>query len=184
MNWESIFKECYQKLPGLKERELEFFINHWHQPLSQQEIEEISGRQRNPFPKSDPLYKLYQPFDPAKWIIPNKRLPAAYLDFLRYSDGGEFGNGERHFQFFSADELRAMMLAYEFPQYMPGAVPFAMDGCGHHYAWDMRIDREDDEYPILVTHSGNLGYEDAAQIAETFMELCLGTISVEDFLYG
>ncbi|MCE5173338.1 SMI1/KNR4 family protein [Paenibacillus profundus] len=184
MNWESVFEVCYRKHSGVRERELEQVVNHWNKPLSEEEIAEIRGRQRNPFPETNPLHRLYQPFDPAKWSIPNKRLPAAYLDLLRYSNGGEFGNGDRYFQFFSADELRAMLLAYEFPEYMPGAVPFAMDGCGHHYAWDMRSSSEEDEHPILVSHSGNLGYEDSAQVAATFIELCTGTISAEDLLYG
>ncbi|TQR46329.1 SMI1/KNR4 family protein [Paenibacillus popilliae] len=184
MNWASVFEVCYQKNPGLTEQEVEHFISHWNNPLSEEEIAEIRERQRNPFPVTDPLHKLYHPFDPAKWSIPNKCLPAAYLDLLRYSNGGEFGNGARHFQFFSADELRAMMLAYEFPEYMPEAIPFAMDGCGIHYAWDMRSSSEENEYPILVSHSGNLGYADSAQIASTFLELCTGTISAEDLLYG
>ncbi|MDK8180314.1 SMI1/KNR4 family protein [Paenibacillus sp. UMB4589-SE434] len=183
MNWKSVFEVRYQELPGVTEQELEHVLDNWNKPLSKDEIIEISGRQRNPFPKSDPMHHLFQPFDPSKWSIPRKRLPATYLDLLRYSNGGEFANGERHFQFFSADELRVMLLAYEFPQYMPGAVSFAMDGCGHHYAWDMRSDQEQTEYPILVTHSGNLGYEDAVHIAGTFIELCKGTISVEDLLY-
>ncbi|MNW47474.1 hypothetical protein D3C74_248050 [compost metagenome] len=184
MNWESIFEMSYQKCYGLPEDQLVHFLTQWHMPLSKEEIAEISGNQRNPFPVSDPLHKLYQPFDPAKWSIPNKPLPVDYLDFLRYSNGGEFGNGKRHFQFFGADELRALLLAYEFPEYMPGAVPFATDGCGNHYIWDMRADRVNHEYPILVSHSGNLGYEDAALIAGTFMELCRGTVSAEAVLHG
>ncbi len=184
MNWESVFEHNYENIPGVSERELESFMMNWNKPLSEEEIAEIKGRQRNPFPVTDPLHGLYRPFDPSLWTIPVKRLPAAYLDFLKFSNGGEFGNGERHFQFFGTESLRSMMLAYEFPEYMPGAIPFAMDGCGHHYAWDMRHDPEGDEYPIFVSHSGNLGYEDAAQIAETFMELCQGKISAEDILYG
>lgn len=184
MNWESVFEVCYQKNPALTELEAEHFISHWNKPLSEGEIAEIRGSQRNPFPVTDPLHKLYQPFDPAKWSIPNKRLPAAYLDLLRYSNGGEFGNGARQFQFFSAEELRAMMLAYEFPEYMPESIPFAMDGCGIHYAWDMRSSSEEDEYPILLSHSGNLGYADSAHVASTFLELCMGTISAEAILYG
>ncbi|TVX93401.1 SMI1/KNR4 family protein [Paenibacillus agilis] len=184
MNWKAVFEVCYEKCPEATEQELDMLINDWHRPLSEHEIKEIVERQRNPFPVSDPLHKQYQPFDPAKWIIPNKRLPATYVELLRYSNGGEFGNGERYFQFFSTAEFRAMMLAYEFPEYMPGAVPFAMDGCGHHYAWDMRSNKDQDEYPILVSHSGNLGYEDAVHIAETFIELCQGTISAEDIRYG
>ncbi|WP_028545518.1 SMI1/KNR4 family protein [Paenibacillus taiwanensis] len=183
MNWKTVFEVCYQEFPGITEQQLEMVLNSWNKPLSKEEIMDISKRQCNPFPKSDPMYPLYKPFDPAKWTIPTNRLPASYLDLLRYCNGGEFATGERHFQFFSGDELRAMLLAYEFPQYMPGAVPFAMDGCGHHYVWDMRSDQNQAEYPILVAHSGNLGYEDALPIAGTLIELCKGTISVENLLY-
>nr|WP_195575263.1 SMI1/KNR4 family protein [Paenibacillus sp. 1001270B_150601_E10] len=175
---------CYRKAPGATEQELESFRDHWNASLSDEEIVVIKRRQRNPFPQSNPMHKIYKPFDPSLWFIPDKRLPAAYLDFLRYSNGGEFGNGDRHFQFFGTDDVRLMMLDYEFPEYMPGSVPFAMDGCGHHYAWDMRRGQEDGEYPILVSHSGNLGYQDAIQIAASFIELCQGTVSVEDLLYG
>lgn len=30
-----------------------------------------------------------------------------------------------------------MNLAYEFAEYMPGSVSFAMDGSGNHYIFDM-----------------------------------------------
>ncbi|RRJ66156.1 SMI1/KNR4 family protein [Paenibacillus oralis] len=184
MNWEAVFEVCYRKHAGLSSAEPDRFQAGWHQPLTEREIAEIRENQRNPFPVSNPLHALYRPFDPALWSIPNKPLPADYLDFLRFSNGGEFENGERYFQFFDADEVRSMLLAYEFPEYMPGAVPFAMDGSGNHYIWDMRGDRKNREYPILVASSGNLGYEDAVQIAETFMELCRGTTSAEDVLFG
>ncbi|NOU79416.1 SMI1/KNR4 family protein [Paenibacillus sp. LMG 31459] len=184
MNVESLFEICYQKHPGASEPELTRFTEEWQKPLTQEEIAEITGRQRNPFPVNDPLYAVYRPFDPALWTIPDLPLPAAYLSFLRYSNGGEFGNGERYVQLFGTDQLRSMMLAYEFPEYMPGGVPFAMDGSGHHYIWDMRTAREDGAYPILIAHSGNLGYEDAAWIAGSFEELCRGTVSAEDVLYN
>ncbi|GGG88746.1 SMI1/KNR4 family protein [Paenibacillus radicis (ex Gao et al. 2016)] len=184
MNWDTLFDKKYEMLPGLENAELEQFQNSWHKPMNDLEIQEIVSRQRNPFPVNDPLYGRYTPFDPSLWSIPQKALPASYLEFLRYSNGGEFGNGDRHFQFFSAEELRSMMLAYEFPEYMPDAVPFAMDGCGNHYVWDMRSDRDDGEYPILVASSGNLGYEDCIQIADSFVELCLGTTSADEELHG
>jgi hypothetical protein len=184
MKWDTVFEMNYQTYPGLQEEELENFQHAWPMPLTDLEVQEIVGRQRNPFPVTDQLNPQYTPFDPNLWSIPHQALPASYLDFLRYSNGGEFGNGDRYFQFFSAAELRSMLLAYEFPEYMPGAVPFAMDGSGNHYIWDMRSARPDREYPILVSHSGNLGYEDAIQIADTFLDLCLGTTSADDELHG
>lgn len=182
MNWEKAFDVCYWKNTGLREENIEQFLTQWNQPLTEQEITEIMRNQRNPFPESNPLHQLYKPFDPAKWTIPDRPLPPSYLDFLRYADGGEFGNRERYFQFFSSGQLREMFLAYEFPEYMPGAVPFAMDGCGNHYIWDMRMPWKNGEYPILVSHSGNLGYEDAVIIADTFEMLCEGTTSADDIL--
>ncbi|WP_042161966.1 SMI1/KNR4 family protein [Paenibacillus gorillae] len=184
MNWGTLFEKNYHMFTGVSEAELEQFQNSWNKPMNDLEIQEIVSRQRNPFPINDPLHGLYKPFDPSLWSIPQKTLPESYLAFLRYSNGGEFGNGDRYLQFFSAEELRAMMLAYEFPQYMPGAVPFAMDGSGNHYCWDMRSERDDREYPILVASSGNLGYEDCIRIADTFVELCLGTTSADDALHG
>lgn len=183
MNWATTFDMCYRTSSGITDLELQSFIDSWNLPLSEQELAEIKKQQRNPFHATNPMYELYTPIDPSKWTIPNKRLPAAYIAFLQYSNGGEFGQGERYFQFFNSDELRAMMLAYEFPEYMPGSVPFAMDGCGHHYIWDMREDPARDEYPILVSHSGNLGYDDAMLVATSFVELCQGTVSVEQLLY-
>ncbi|MDF9844489.1 MULTISPECIES: SMI1/KNR4 family protein [unclassified Paenibacillus] len=185
MNWSNLFSSSYQKQPGLSAAELESFTAGWHQPLTESELSEIVSRQRNPFPAAHPLYAQYTPFDPELWSIPQHPLPASYLDFLRYSDGGEFGNGDRYFQFFSAGELRSMMLAYEFPEYMPGAVPFAMDGSGNHYIWDMRSPANSEgEYPVLVSHSGSLGYEDSIVIAQSFLELCSGTTAVDDELNG
>jgi hypothetical protein len=183
MNWDSVFGVCYRKHPGAGAEELMRFAREWNNPLSPEEKADITGRQRNPFPVTDPLHSLYRPFDPGLWTLPGLPLPALYLEFLSYSNGGEFGNGERFFQFFGTADLRAMMLAYEFPQYMSGGVPFAMDGSGHHYIWDMRSPLGNGEYPILAAHSGNLGYDDAARIADSFKELCRGTESVEDILY-
>jgi hypothetical protein len=67
-----------------------------------------------------------------------------------------------------------MMLAYEIPQYMPGAVPFAFDGGGTFYLFDMRCDPSDGEYPIVFCNAGALFWEDAIHVAETFPGACQG----------
>lgn len=95
----------------------------------------------------------------------------SYLDLLKYSNGGEFQQGERYFQFFHNGDLREMNLAYELPEYMPNAVSFAMDGSGNHYMFDMREESGDGEYPILFAHSGNLGYEDCERVADSLPAL-------------
>ncbi|WP_018754324.1 SMI1/KNR4 family protein [Paenibacillus terrigena] len=182
MNWNTVFEKEYMKEEGLPENELQHFLSTWNMQMAGQEIAEIVERQRNPFPVTDPLHRQYTPFDPSRWTIPQMKLPDSYLQFLRYSNGGEFGNGDRYFQFFGAAEFREMNLAYELPEYMQGAVSFGMDGCGNHYVFDMRADMRDGEYPILAAHSGNLGYEDSKKVADSFAELCIGTTSIDDEL--
>jgi len=182
MNWNTVFEKEYTKEEGLPENQLQHFLSSWNMQISGQEIAEIVERQRNPFPMTDPLYHQYKPFDPSQWTMPQMKFPDSYLQFLRYSNGGEFGNGDRYFQFFGAAEFREMNLAYELPEYMQGAVSFGMDGCGNHYVFDMRADMREGKYPILAAHSGNLGYEDCRKVANSFAELCIGTTSIDDEL--
>jgi hypothetical protein len=182
MIWNTVFDKEYMKVEGLSQNDLQSFLSTWNMPMTEEEIAEIVKRQRNPFPVNDPLYSQYTPFDPSRWAIPQMNLPDSYMQFLQYSNGGEFGNGDRYFQFFGSSEFRAMNLAYEFPEYMQGAVSFGMDGCGNHYIFDMRNDMRDGEYPILAAHSGNLGYEGCKKVAHSFAELCMGTTSIDDEL--
>lgn len=186
MNWETVFEVCYRKRPGAEAEELMRFAGEWNKPLTQEEKAEITGRQRNPFPASDPKHSLYRPFDPGLWTLPELPLPALYLELLGYSNGGEFGNGERLFQFFGTGDLRDMMLDYEFPEYMPGGVPFAMDGYGNHYIWDMRTPSGNGEYPILAADSGDLNFDAAVRVADSFEELCREREKepVKDMLYN
>ncbi|SFE62127.1 SMI1 / KNR4 family (SUKH-1) [Paenibacillus algorifonticola] len=184
MKWTFRFENSYQKADALSEDDLQHFLNNWNAALTEEEKQEIADRQHNPFPVTDPLHLHYVPLNPATWTFPQKNLPGSYLAFLRYSNGGEFGSGDRHFQFFSAANLREMNLAYDFPAYMPGAVSFGMDGSGNHYIWDMRHNSADGEYPIIVAHSGNLDYEDCRKIADTFLELCSGKTAADDELHS
>ncbi|SCW28819.1 SMI1 / KNR4 family (SUKH-1) [Paenibacillus tianmuensis] len=186
--WSNVFERQYHKLEGATQDELDRLVKTWNEKLSPQEIAGIAERQKNPFPVNDPLHEEYKPFDPSLWDLPQKKLPDSYLDFLRYSNGGEFTTGDRYFQFFGTKELREYNLAYEFPEYMAGSVSIGMDGCGNHYILDMRDDMIEDEYPILAAHSGNLGYEDeegfttCKQVALSFPELCKGTTSIDEEL--
>ncbi|MBE1444442.1 SMI1/KNR4 family protein [Paenibacillus sp. OAS669] len=178
--WNHVFELEHVKRPPADENELDRFVTAWNAALSEQEMAEIAGRQRNPFPAGHELYDQYKPFDPALWKLPQKAFPASYLDFLRYSNGGEFQNGDRFFQFFGTDQLREYNLAYELPEYMKHAVSFAMDGCGNHYLFDMREERNNNEYPILVAHSGYLDYDGCVLVAESFLELCSGRTSMDE----
>ncbi len=114
-------------------------------------------------------------------MMPNFGLPGSYLSFLRWSNGGNFVKGKREFGFFPAVDsrcgVRAMMLVYHLPEYMPGAVPFAFDGAGSFYLFDMREPPIDDEFPVVLSHAGSLGWgeEDCERLADDFVRLLVGT---------
>ena len=109
-------------------------------------------------------------------------LPASYLSFLGWSNGGEFRNGERWFQFFQAlhpsQGVHAMQLAYGVPRYMPGALPFAFNGGGAFYLFDTRFGLAADEYPVVIARAGNLGWapDECFPVAPSFLAAGQGTV--------
>ena len=179
INWKQMFSQDPPEEGATKE-EVQALASTICEPLSAEEIQQINASQSNPFPASDPLHGKYKPFDPRKWQLPSQPLPPSYLDFLRWSNGGEVASGDRQFGFFSTATLREYLLSYNVPQYMPGALPFAFDGGGCFYLFDMRKEPVDGEYPILFVGAGNLGYEDAVHVADSFVDACKGTTDPAD----
>jgi hypothetical protein len=184
-DWSSVFDEAYP-VAGASATDLERFVATVGQSLTPAEAGAINRGQRNPFPKGDPHYELWRPFDASQWVMPDRPLPASYLVLLRWSNGGEFRKGGRWFQFFPALDpghgVRAMLLAYHLPQYMPGALPFAFNGGGTFYLFDMRGAAKDGEYPVVCAHAGNLGWEpgECLRIAETLESACRGVADVDE----
>ena len=80
------------------------------------------------------------------------------------------------------DGVRATLLAYHVPQYLPGALPFAFNGEGTLYLFDMRQPAKGGEYPVVCSQAGNLGWEvdECLKIAKTFEAACHGTGNVEE----
>jgi hypothetical protein len=179
MKWDEVFDESHPVKPATA-AVIARFVSSANKPLSSKDIAAITRAQSNPFPKSDPLHAAFRPFDPSRWVIPSRPLPESYLDFLKWSNGGEFRSGERLFQFFPAQSaahgVRAMLLAYHVPQYMPAALPFAFDGSGTFYLFDMRDPAIAGEYPIGCVSSGSLGWgpEEYIRIADSFHAACRG----------
>ncbi len=176
-DWPRIFEELYP-VPGAGEHEISLLVHTFGVALSAEELSAIRSGQINPYPPTHPLYASYAPFDPRRWKFPAGALPADYLDFLSWSNGGEFRTGDRWFQFFPATDpvhgLRAMLLAYRIPQYMPFALPFAMDGGGGFYLFDMRDPA--DEPPIVWAHAGSFGWapDEHVPLAASFLAACAG----------
>lgn len=173
MEWDAVFDEVAERQPGATEAVIARFVAEVARPMSADEIREIAEHQQNPFPAGDPFHTEWRPIDAGAWRLPDKPLPASYLSLLRWSNGGEFRSGDRWFQLLPALDrqhgVRAIMLAYHVPEYMPGALPIAFDGAGAFYLLDMRHDMVDGEFPVGCVHSGELSWEDDAyeEIATT-----------------
>jgi len=179
IDWKKVFAQSFPER-GATQQELRDLVSTISMPLSETEIQAITASQRNPFPVTHPLHTAYKPFDPRQWRLPWRSLPLSYLDFLEWSNGGEFVQGARQFGFFSTAELRNFLLDYSVPRYMPGALPIAFDGGGCFYLFDMRNNPVDGEYPVLFAAAGNLDYSDAVPVAESFLEACTGTTDPSD----
>lgn len=118
--------------------------------------------------------------DVPSWSFPSHALPDSYLAFLRWANGGTFVTGDREFGMLAAEELRRYMLDYNLPYHLPGAVPFALDGEGGFYLFDMRGPPDTrGEYPILHVPGGDLGYDEAATLGQTFEQALGGRTAVE-----
>jgi hypothetical protein len=185
IDWSSTFDEAYP-VAGASPADLQRFMATVGQPVTPAEVKGINRGQRNPFPKGDPLHASWRPFDPSLWVVPARPLPPSYLAFLAWSNGGEFRTGKQWFQFFPVLDpgqgVRAVLLAYRLPQYMPEALPFAFNRAGTFYLFDMRRAAKRGEYPVVASHSGNLGWEpdECIQVAKSFKAACRGSVPVDD----
>jgi hypothetical protein len=176
MDWERLF-HCVDKEAPASDDDIAYLQESVLSPLTESEIAEINAGQSNPFPLSDPLHANYKPFDPSKWQIPRRRFPESFVEFLRWSNGGNFERGEWLFNMFPTSGIRDFLLAYQIPEYMPGAIPFAFDGAGGFYLFDMRDAPVDGEYPIVSAHAGDLGWEDDdRKLADTFLQAILSRV--------
>ena len=59
--WNDVFERKWEKRPGVKQEEMDAFLQTWNVALSMQELQEIRARQKNPFPQSSPFYAQYTP---------------------------------------------------------------------------------------------------------------------------
>ncbi|MDY0282481.1 MAG: SMI1/KNR4 family protein [Salinivirgaceae bacterium] len=187
MDWMQLFDEA-SPAPGADDDEIEKFVSSIQLPLTESEADEISQNLKNPFPPTHPLHASYKPFDPKKWMMPDKPLPADYVSLLRWSNGGWCRSGEREFGFFPTSDakcgVRAMLLAYHLPEYMPLALPFAFNGGGVFYLFDMREESIAGEYPVVCSHAGNIGWGHGEYniVAESFSAVCRGKTNVDHLL--
>ncbi len=180
IDWDSIFDEA-RRDNGATDSELTLLGSSLRESLNSSELRSIAASQMNPFPKGDPLYESYRAFDPSLWVLPQQSLPPSYLSLLKWSNGGWCRTGEREFGYFGTTDIREMLIAYHLPQYMPHALPFAFNGGGVFYLFDMRESAKDGEFPVVCSHAGNLGWsnDECYRVADTFIKACRGRSNVE-----
>jgi len=116
--------------------------------------------------------------DYKQWNLPLLKIPEQYLKLLSYSNGGLIVNGNREFGFFGKNELREYYLNYEFPHYMPGVLPIALNGGGVFYAYDLRKTLENPQ--IIAVGSGALDWKFAYSLGNDLLEMLSKTTNIED----
>lgn len=111
--------------------------------------------------------------------FPYPVLPATLTELLLESNGGTFTCGQREYQVFSAAELQTLYESYQFDKYMPFALPWAMDGCGNFYLFNLR----NEDCAVYAVSAGNLGWgpDECYRIADS-LEDCLGQVNPLDDL--
>ena len=162
--------------------DLMFLTNGVFAPITDAEREEIISLQQNPWPTHHPEHATWTPIDPINWRFPSHPIPASYITLLQYADGGLAVNGEREIGFFGAHDIREYLLHYLFPEFMPLAVPFGLNGGGVFYVFDMRNPPSNEEFPILAASAGVLDFDDSPIVVHSLSELFAGTDNIEELL--
>lgn len=154
--WAERFDRTFP-VAGALDAEIETLESGLFAPLSRGEIQS-AVRSHAPRPES--------------WALPSlKPLSASHRRFLKWSNGGSFFGPNRSFDpILSTTEVREYLIAYGFLHWMPGAVPFAMDGGGNFFVFDMRNEPSGSEYPVYFVQAGDLGWDAARFVAHSFDE--------------
>ena len=104
-------------------------------------------------------------------------LPPELCNFMTESDGPILWFGFKELQFLSvADILRD---DYEVRAHMPGCIPLCMDG--HANLCVAKVARQQ-IVGYFVASCGNLGWDDAVRIGDTFADLLADSSSPDDRL--
>jgi hypothetical protein len=93
-----------------------------------------------------------------------KRLPVEYIEFLRFSNGGEGFVGEHYLILWGAEELGPSNRDCEVEEYAPGLLMFGSDGGGEAFGFDTRVS----DWPVVVVPFIGSGWEDALPLVDSF----------------
>jgi hypothetical protein len=112
---------------------------------------------------------------------------SSYFQLLTWSNGGAFCKGQRWYDWlFATHEVLGITNAYNVPKYMPAALPFAFDGGGIFYVFDLRQPSKLQNCPIYCVSAGYLCWNaDAAiLVANSFDQALDGLFKISDLLFG
>jgi hypothetical protein len=170
LDWERVFDIRHQE-SGASLPMIESALDSFRQPMSSSEIADVLRKQTNPFPSTHPLHSTYYPIDPRHWRFPQGELPPLFVELIQWSNGGDISNDSvAFFPLLSCDDWRGYSIAYMVPEFMPQAFPFALNGGGSLYVFDMREPAKDGEYPIWLVDAGALSFDDAEFVAAEFIK--------------
>ena len=101
------------------------------------------------------------------------RWPKSWLDFFSWSNGGIFLSGAREFgSILTIGEVRDYLVTCGMLLELPGAIPFAMDGSGSFYLFDVRRPPVEGEYPVVFGHHTDLSWNRVVSLEPSFFECC------------
>jgi hypothetical protein len=92
------------------------------------------------------------------------KLPIELAEILRESNGVTLWRNPKEVQVLSTGEIEEYYECYGFPNWMPDAIPFAMDGSGNFL-----ILRRSGGEAVYAVRAGNLGWTDAVKLSETML---------------
>lgn len=125
------------------------------------------------------FYELYHWLEEKEF--PVTILDTSYQNFLSESNGGGFLRGEREYQMFSMCEICDFYEIYAFETYMPHALPFAMDGYGNFFLFDMR--KQNSFVYLVGANDMSWESEGCVRLAENFATLLEQTEPVYCYLF-
>ncbi|MGO8704301.1 MAG: SMI1/KNR4 family protein [Candidatus Brocadiia bacterium] len=94
------------------------------------------------------------------------KLPSEYLEFLKFTNGGEgfIGKGD-YLMLWSVEELVPLNQSYEVQNYAPGLLIFGSDGGGEAYGFDTRPP----QWPIVQVPFVGMDWNLARPMGESFV---------------
>jgi hypothetical protein len=125
-DWTRLF-EVTRREPALAPLEARRQIEQLSAPLSASELAELAGVVGCP----EEALRTQNP-------VAQHGFPEELLDLYRWCDGGDLTVGDRRFEpLLRLGEIREYLLAYGVIHWLPGCIPFAMDGGGCFYLLDV-----------------------------------------------